>query len=51
MESPYNGRDNAPTRHLMPLSKSPGVRNSLHYIEPLAKGVPKTHPNIIGYCL
>ena len=40
MESPYNGGHKASARHLMPTSKTSRVRNGLHLLVSLIKGVP-----------
>lgn len=41
IESPYNGGDNALTRHLMPTSKLSNGWDELHHVETLVKEVPK----------
>lgn len=41
MESLFNGRDNAPTRHSMPPSKTSTARNEFHLVATLAKGIPQ----------
>jgi hypothetical protein len=45
MELPYNGRDNAPTRHHMLASKTASIRNGLHLVVSLIKGDPQTVPH------
>ena len=39
MESPYNGRDNAQTKHLITPSKTSSAKNGLQHVESLDKGV------------
>lgn len=58
MESPYNGGDSAPTRHIVLTSKISNARNGLYITEPLAKDVTMPPPqtsqtiaNSIGYSL
>lgn len=40
MESPDNGRDRAPIRHLSPPKENPSARNGLHLIKLLVKEAP-----------
>jgi hypothetical protein len=50
VKSPYNEKDNAPTRNLRVSRKSSSRVNGLHLVKSLAKGDPTTSPqNITGY--
>lgn len=42
MTSPYNEKDNATTRNLMPPSKTSSVKNGLHQVKLMAKGLSGT---------
>lgn len=50
MESPNKWGDNAPTRHVLPLSVTFTARNELCLVELLTKGAPKEPPNNSGCC-
>lgn len=47
MELPNNRRDNAPTRHFMPPSKTPSAGNGLQLVESLSKEAKWKPLNII----
>ena len=50
MKSPNNGRDRAPTEHLLSPNEASRTTNGLHLIELLAKEIPQTPKNNSGYC-